>query len=106
MSIPTRSPTMLDWTASWGGASWRSDWARENDHSGAAFARFVASAFDRQMAQMGFTHGGRLEAETIKLAAKNVALYILAFYSRHPLGSDFWNKARKASRSQMTLFDT
>lgn len=88
-----------------GDASWRSEWEQQNDRSGAAFARFVADAFDKQMAQIGFRYGGRPEAETIRLEAKNVALYRLAFYSRHPRGSDFWNKARKASRSQQMLFD-
>ena len=64
----------------------------------------VGRVFEAQMKALRYTHGGVEDSELVRYSPKNVALYRLGFFSRHPLGGRFWKAARLASNPQGSLF--
>jgi len=86
-----------------GSRAWREDWRRAtSEGTSRSFGTFVLDQFGRSMRSLGYLydepgtevevrHGGRV-------------LYYLAFYSRHPLGGEFWTKATRAAKGQLPLF--
>jgi hypothetical protein len=43
------------------------------------------------------------QAELIRSVEKNLPLYRLAFFSRHPLAAQFWKEVRKYATPQASL---
>ena len=84
-----------------GDAGWRDRWIDARDACGARFGSFIVARFGEQMKQLRYLAGTPV---TVRLCEKNVRLYHLAFYSRHELGIKFWDKARKSTDDQTTLF--
>jgi three-Cys-motif partner protein len=64
----------------------------------------VGRIFEAQMKALGYGHGGMDDSVLVRYSPKNVALYRLGFFSRHPLGGKFWKAARLASNPQGSLF--
>ena len=79
---------------------WREEWKRARLRR-QAFGDFLTDAFGKQMMDLGYVYTGIDETELIRLTAKNVLLYRLAFFSRHRLGDEFWKEARKYSKPQL-----
>ncbi len=78
---------------------WRSRWP----NGGQAFGDFVADEFGRAMAGLDYAYSGLSSMKTI-VNTKNVPLYRLAFFSKHPLGAKFWDECRKYADPQIPLF--
>lgn len=83
-----------------GTPNWRDNWnnARFRRQS---FGDFLTDAFGQQMAELGYIYAGIDKTELIRLTTKNVPLYRLAFFSRHPRGDEFWKAAKKYSKPQL-----
>jgi three-Cys-motif partner protein len=82
-----------------GQPDWRSRWP----HPSLGFGDFVADEFGRAMAGLGYTYPG-LPSTKVIVNNKNVPLYRLAFFSKHPLGAKFWEECRKYTDPQRFLF--
>jgi three-Cys-motif partner protein len=80
------------------------DWRdRATKRGGMSFGDFVADEFGRSMATLGYIYNGLASTKVI-VNSKNVALYRLAFFSKHPLGAKFWDDCRKYTNPQRSLF--
>lgn len=87
-----------------GGDSWRSEWERARaERPKLAFGDFVADTFGRRMQQLSYIYPGLEFLQRVRSTEKNLPLYHLGMFSRHPLGAKFWREARKSSSSQRTL---
>ena len=86
-----------------GDPEWRSGWARVNDGK-THFGDFIARCFGEQMKRLGFQHADLSDMELVLYPGKNVRLYHLAYFSKHPLAAKFWAQARKYSSGQKTLW--
>jgi three-Cys-motif partner protein len=65
------------------------------------FMRFLADEYDNKMMNLGYQKPPtKHEIKT----ENNLSLYYLAFYSKHPLGNDFYKKIKESSTEQYTLF--
>jgi len=78
---------------------WRKRWPQPNIR----FGDFVANEFGRSMAGLGYHYTGLADTQEID-NGKNAPIYRLAFFSRHPLGDDFWKKCRRTADPNRRLF--
>lgn len=82
-----------------GAADWRSRWPHER----LGFGDFVADEFGSSMRSLGYLYDGLAGTKEIT-NSKKALLYRLAFFSKHPLGSKFWDQCRKYASPQRALF--
>jgi three-Cys-motif partner protein len=81
----------------------RNDWRSRWPHRTLGFGDFVADEFGKSMTEIGYAYPG-LSSTKVIYNNKNVPLYRLAFFSRHPLGTKFWDECRKYTDPQKSLF--
>ncbi len=86
-----------------GAGDWRSRWEQEKAN-GKSFEHFVVEEFGHSMETIGYINPGLESAVPVRSDEKNLLLYRLALYSRHPLGNKFWRHAKKYTNPQ-TGFD-
>lgn len=86
-----------------GDPEWRIEWA-EAERRGWSPVRFLTDKYMQQMARIDFrgTSVDNLAQVRSHRKGKN-RLYYLAFFSRHPRGMDFWQKALKYPAVQTEL---
>lgn len=84
------------------GPDWRPWWAAA-ERTGVHFGAFLADYFGKRMSALGYLYEGAHDMQEIRFDEKNVPLYHLAFFSRHPLGQKLWREARKAESGQRML---
>jgi three-Cys-motif partner protein len=82
--------------------SWRESW--DVTDSRISFDLFVARCFAESMQSLGYKYGDIKEPVLVRSSEKNLRLYYLAFFSRHPLGQEFWKETKKWSDPQLKLF--
>jgi len=87
-----------------GDPDWRAAW-KERLRSYRHFADFVTDHYGRQMAKMGYRYEGLHDSWLVRSTEKNLPLYDLALFSRHPLGEKLGREVRKYNRPQRGLFD-
>ena len=85
-----------------GDTSWRTRWTRD-DPDRETFEKFVVQEFSKSMARLGYIAPHINDTATIHSHDKNLLLYRLALYSKHPLGDKFWKQARKYADPQMGM---
>lgn len=84
--------------------SGQADWRDRVTKRGAmSFGDFVADEFGRSMTALGYLYKGLASTKVI-VNSKNVPLYRLAFFSKHPLGAKFWDDCRTYTNPQRPLF--
>ncbi|MFC2094427.1 three-Cys-motif partner protein TcmP [Bacteroidota bacterium] len=64
------------------------------------FVQFLTNAYDVNMKRLAYLDPLR---NSIKLPFKNVKLYYLSFYSKHPRGNDLYKKVQLYADDQFTL---
>lgn len=82
-----------------GNPGWRSAWSEASGD----FGGFIVDQFGQSMKRLGFIYDGPGNEVPILLPERNVKLYHLAFYSKHPLGMKFWQNARARTHPQLDL---
>ena len=85
-------------------ANWRNKWHLQKNID-PSFGLFIAGQFSEKMRKLGYIYGGIHESQLIRYIPKNINLYRLGFFSKHPLGEKFWKEAKKYSTDQGSLFD-
>lgn len=86
-----------------GNPNWREAWAVGGPRID--FDLFVARCFAESMRSRGYDHTDIEYPVLVRSNEKNVPLYRLVFFSRHPLGKKFWEETRKWSDAQLRLFE-
>lgn len=87
-----------------GRPQWRDDFRRARQ-SGDAVDVAITRIFGDQMRTLGYKHGGVDDSVLVRYDPKNVPLYRLGFFSRHPLGGRFWKQAKQLSDPQTSFLD-
>jgi three-Cys-motif partner protein len=83
--------------------SWRSKWAIARDQ-GVDFRIFLAKAFASRMVDLGYLSAGLERMKEVRSDERNLPLYHLAFFSKHPRGYQFWDQVLKYGTDQLSLF--
>jgi three-Cys-motif partner protein len=84
-------------------SSWRSKWATAQLR-GVDFRVFLAKAFASRMVRLGHLPAGLERMKEVRSDEKNLPLYHLAFFSKHPRGYQFWDQVLKYGTDQLSLF--
>jgi three-Cys-motif partner protein len=95
-----KNPSKIDQLL--GTSSWLDRW-RTAKQNGAEFPRFLAEEFATSMATMKYIPPPFYSMRKIFLYEKNLPLYAVGLFSRHPLAYELWDKALKGSDDQFTL---
>lgn len=82
---------------------WRERW-NVAEQKGENLVKFLADEFTNQMVKLGYREEAINNFIPFRSYKKNLPLYYLAFYSRHPKGYDFWKKVKQRN-SNPTFFD-
>mgnify|MGYP001561638157 CR=1 FL=1 len=81
---------------------WRSLWETE-ERQGKKFPRFLAEQYSRQMETLEYLHMPWERMKQVRSTEKNLPLYSLALFSRHPLAHQLWDQGLRYSSDQMKL---
>ena len=85
-----------------GDQEWRPRWD-EARRKGQSADMFVTREYGRQMSKLAYLDPGAKHTHLIRSDEKNLALYRLALYSRHPLAQKFWTQSRRYTTPQLPL---
>jgi three-Cys-motif partner protein len=86
-----------------GNITWRDRWnARSNPRED--FAKFLAKEFADSMLGIGYLQTHLHQMKEVKTHDKNVPLYYLAMFSKHPTAFKLWEEVLKYSNPQRSLF--
>lgn len=80
--------------------NWREEF--EERFKGRDFMRFLSQKYDENMVKLNYV--SPTHKHPIRSNVRNLSLYHLAFYSKHPLGNEFWKKIRRYGTNQTSLF--
>lgn len=78
---------------------WRDEWPQ----SRLPFGDFVADQFGIAMRRLDYVYNGLATLQLVRSTEKNLALYHLGVFSKHPLGAEFWQKCRQSAKAQRSL---
>ena len=83
-----------------GNSDWRQRWEgrRRSD-----FPKFLANEFSSSMESLGYLRTEVASMKTVRSDAKNLPLYYLALYSKHPTAHRFWKEGLKYHTDQRSL---
>jgi three-Cys-motif partner protein len=81
--------------------NWRHDFDQSCKDNVANFVKFLADQYQNKMASMGYISEKNMHQ--IRSNEKNLPLYYLSFYSKHPRGIDFYKRIEKYSNPQLKL---
>lgn len=82
-----------------GSDAWRAEWPK----SKLPFGDFVADQFGESMRGLGYEYEGLTGLQLVRSTEKNLALYHLGVFSKHPLGAEFWQKCRQSTKAQRSF---
>jgi len=86
-----------------GRLNWRDEWPQA-EMRGENFGLFFIKQFCTSMADIGYKYTTAEDSVEIRSTEKNLPLYRLAFFSKHPLAHKFWGDVKKYSTPQLNLF--
>jgi hypothetical protein len=87
-----------------GNTTWRTRWNNKSDiHED--FAKFLASEFAQSMSEVGYLKTPLHQMKEVKTHDKNVPLYYIAMFAKHPMAFNLWKKALISSSPQRGLFE-
>jgi len=66
------------------------------------YVKFLAEQYQEQMGKLGYQKAKHMHQ--IRSNEKNLPLYYLSFYSKHPTGEKFFKEVQKRINSQLTMF--
>jgi three-Cys-motif partner protein len=82
-----------------GNPDWRIDFEKQGNIRG-NFIKFLSDQYDANIRTLGYLN--TLKEMIVNNSGRGI--YYLAFYSKHPLGIDFFEKARRKVDDQLELF--
>lgn len=84
-----------------GDANWRKPF-ETGEITPSNFMKYLADKYDENMKSLGYVEP--VDKHLVRIDAKNIPLYYLAFYSKDPRGNDFFKKVEKPISPQQKLF--
>ncbi|MCX6249611.1 MAG: three-Cys-motif partner protein TcmP [Bacteroidetes bacterium] len=84
-----------------GDENWREDFNHGNKEYSVNLVKFLADKYVMRMKSLGYIPEKNMHQ--IRSSDKNLPLYYLAFYSKHPRGIDFYKRIEKYSNQQFKL---
>jgi three-Cys-motif partner protein len=84
-------------------SDWRERWQKA-EAKGVGFPRFLAEQFGGQMEGIGYLPVPFHKMKQVRSDVRNLPLYHLALFSKHPRAFDFWDQVLKYGSDQ-TSFD-
>jgi three-Cys-motif partner protein len=85
-----------------GNTTWRERWNNRTDiHED--FAKFLAIEFARSLSEVGYLETPLHQMKEVRTHDRNVPLYYIAMFSKHPRAYDLWKKALVSSSRQRPL---
>lgn len=81
---------------------WREKW-KIAESQGTSFPRYLAEEYSRQMERLGHLPMPWDKMRQVRSGEKNLPLYRLALFSRHPLAYGLWDEVLKYSTSQTSF---
>lgn len=84
-----------------GNENWRTDFNQSCKDNSVNFVKFLAEQYLNKMTLMGYIPEKNMHQ--IRSNEKNLPLYYLAFYSKHPRGIDYYKRVEKYSNQQYKL---
>lgn len=81
-----------------GDSDWRSRWAEE-EQTGKTSRQFLMERYSDAMVKLGYQKTPVEDMHEVRLGG--VRLYYLAFFSKNPLGLNFWRKAKQSASDQI-----
>jgi three-Cys-motif partner protein len=78
---------------------WRGRWKIAEGHGG-RFRRFLAEEYSGQMERLGYLRQPWDRMKEVRSDEKNLPLYRLALFSRHPLAYQYWDEVLEYSSDQ------
>jgi hypothetical protein len=87
-----------------GSDNWRERWAAAQ-WDAVKFTRFLADEFTRSMAALGYIPPPHYTMKEVRSSEKNLALYRLALFSKHPRAYEFWDQVLKYGTDQTSFWD-
>jgi len=85
-----------------GVANWRELFEKEGRVYRKDFVKFLADQYQEQMKKLGYQNAKHMHQ--IRSNEKNLPLYYLSFYSKHPTGEKFFKEVQKRVKPQLTMF--
>lgn len=82
-----------------GSRTWRTDW-KVRRQQGVGFPQFLAEEFSNSMEALGYKPQPFYKMRAIRMPERNVRLYRLALFSRHPRAYSFWDQVLRYSTPQ------
>lgn len=82
---------------------WRERW-KMAEGQGTNFPRYLAEEYSGQMEKLGYLQMPWYRMKQVR-SEKNVPLYRLALFSRHPLAYQYWDEVLRYSSDQRLLFE-
>jgi hypothetical protein len=83
-----------------GNVEWRDRW---KEHRRKEFRPFLAAEFSKSMESLGYLHQELDQMKLVRSDDKNLRLYYLAMFSRHPTGGKFWQEVLKYGTDQSSF---
>jgi three-Cys-motif partner protein len=84
-----------------GNPDWRGEFTKSCKDYSNNFVKFLADQYVNQMAQLKYIADQNMHQ--IRSNEKNLPLYYLAFFSKHPRGIDFFKRIEKRANQQLKL---
>lgn len=81
--------------------NWREIFERTGKNQRKDFILFLANQYQNQMISMGYQENKLMHQ--IRSNDKNLPLYYLSFFSKHPRGEDFFRKVQKSVKTQLEM---
>jgi three-Cys-motif partner protein len=79
------------------------NWRSQLNATHLPFGEFVADQFGLAMGRLGYVYEGLPSFQLVRSTEKNLALYHLGVFSKHPLGAEFWHKCRQSANPQRSF---
>jgi three-Cys-motif partner protein len=80
-----------------GNTEWRERW---KERRRTEFRPFLAAEFSKSMESLGYLHQDMDDMKLVRSDDKNLPLYYLAMFTKHPTGSKFWQDVLKYGTDQ------
>jgi len=80
---------------------WREDFKLDYKGYSNNFVKFLAEQYQKQMVNMGYLNERNMHQ--IRSNERNLPLYYLSFYSKHPRGLQFFKEVEKRTTAQLRL---
>jgi three-Cys-motif partner protein len=84
-----------------GNRDWRQRWEGRRRSE---FRQFLALEFSKSMESLGYLHQELHDMKHVRSNEKNLPLYYLAMFTKHPTGNKFWQEVLKYGNDQKNLF--